>query len=85
MGAEYANWLDEDGRCAKYTSRYAFFREMDEGLEVGAEGGGGGGGGEREGVVGVILRHVEVLRETMKEVGGRKEVKGRLLGGTGQG
>ena len=80
MGAEYANWLDEDGRCAKYTSPYAFFREMDEGLEIGAEGGGGGGGGEREGVVEVILRHVEGLRETVKEVGGRKEIKGRLLG-----
>ena len=80
MGAEYADWLDEEGRCAKYTSRYAFFREMDEGLEV------GGGGGEREGLVGVVLRHVEALREAVVEVGGKKEVKGRLLvGGFGKG
>jgi hypothetical protein len=72
MGTEYADALDEDGRCAKYTSRWAFFRDMDEELEVDC--------GEREGVVEVILRHVEVLRETVKEVGGRKEIKGRLLG-----
>ena len=58
-----------------------FFREMDEGLEVEGGDGGGVGGAEREEVVELILRHVEVLRETVEAVRGRREVMEGLLRG----
>ena len=71
----------EEESVAKYPSRYVFFREMDEGLEVEGGDGGGVGGAEREEVVKLILRHVEVLRETMEAVRGRREVMEGLLRG----
>lgn len=45
---------------------------MDEGLDL--------EGGERGEVVGLILQHVEVYRETLEEVRGLKEVKEKILG-----
>lgn len=71
----------EEESVAKYPSRYVFFREMDEGLEVEGGDGGGVGGAEREEVVKLILRHVEVLRETVEAVRGRREVMEGLLRG----
>lgn len=71
----------EEESVAKYPSRYVFFREMDEGLEVEGGDGGGVGGAEREEVVELILRHVEVLRETVEAVRGRREVMEGLLRG----
>ena len=71
----------EEESVAKYPSRYVFFREMDEGLEVEGGDGGGVGGAEREEVAKLILRHVEVLRETVEAVRGRGEVMEGLLRG----
>ena len=71
----------EEESVAKYPSRYVFFREMDEGLEVEGGDGGGVGGAEREEVVKLILRHVEVLRETVEAIRGRREVMEELLRG----
>jgi hypothetical protein len=85
MGVDYARGLDEDGTCGKYPNRYAFFREMDEGLEVGAGFYGSEGEKGREEVVGVMMRHVEALREAVEEVRGKKVVKGRMLRGGGGG
>ena len=81
LGVEYAMSVAEEESVAKYPSRYVFFREMDEGLEVEGGDGGGVGGAEREEVVKLILRHVEVLRETVEAVRGRREVMEGLLRG----
>ena len=82
LGVEYAVSVAEEESVAKYPSRYVFFREMDEGLEVeGGDGGGGVGGAGREEVVKLILRHVEVLRETVEAVRGWREVMEGLLRG----
>lgn len=71
LGVDYANAFAENDTVAKYPSRYVFFREMDEGLDL--------EGGERAEVVGLILQHVEVYRETLEEVRGLKEVKENIL------
>jgi hypothetical protein len=84
MGVDYARGLDEDWTCGKYPNRYAFFREMDEGLEVGVDGFGSDEEKGREELVGVMMRNVEALREAAEEVKRKKETKGRMLG-TGSG
>lgn len=75
LGVDYAMAVAEDENVAKYPSRYVFFREMDEGLDV------GDGGAGREEIVGLILRHVQAYRETMEEVRGRMGVMDGLLRG----
>lgn len=75
----YANAVDGDETVGKYPSRYAFFREMDEGLEVRGE--------ERGEVVEAVVGHVGLLREVGEEVvRGRREVReGLLIRGEGEG
>ena len=78
MGIDYANAVAEDETVVKYPSRYGFFKEMDERLEVGFDG--KSGGGQTKEVVELILQHVKVLRETPEEVKKRNEEKERMLG-----
>ena len=72
MGCEYAQDVAEEVGVEADASRYCFYREQDDELDM--------RGGTRYEVVEMIMQHVGVYREGAQGVERLQSTKGRMLG-----